>query len=296
MDEVPENLNSNTALYSSGLLNERYFKVSKIEGSQILEASTFIKFLEYQEQLKINNNKDLNFKLFYKLIQAPETPDTQAEAGKVEVFFISGAYSAGKTRFAENLAHQGKTLGFKTHVYKKEARELPSLNNKIFVEGLLNFITKGSVKAGDKVLAVLPSGLNPKLIVDNVLRMVEFTDVCALKAIITKINMNNFYHNAHKEISENFLTFCNAGYSQFIILDNYGTDDRDVDALTSALRGLFAYSTIFRINGNIVQQSIAKDILTANTFDSKINKIERKKNIPFKCKHSFWNYPVNPLS
>jgi len=282
VDEVPENLNANTALYQSGLLNERYFKVSKIEGTQILEANTFIKFLEYQEQLKINNNKDLNFKLFYKLIQAPETPDTQGEAGKVEVFFISGAYSAGKNRFAENLAHQGKTLGFKTHIFRKAPQDLPSLNNKIFVEGLLSFI-KGSVQAGDKVLAVLPSGLNPKLIVDNVLRMVEFTDVCSLKAIITKINMNNFYHNSHKEISENFLTFCNAGYSQFIILDNYGTDDRDVDSLTSALRGLFAYSTIFRINGNIVQQSIAKDILTANTFDSKINKIERKKNVPFKA-------------
>ena len=224
----------------------------------------------------------MNFKIFYKLTQAPETVENPNEPKRIEVFFVNGAYSAGKTVFAENLAAQGKSLGFKMHVYKKTYKELPSLNNKIFVEGLLGFIKNNSIKAGDKVLVVLPSILNTKLIVDNILRMPEFTDMCEIRNIITKINMNNFYHNAHKEIAENFLTFCNSGYSQFIILDNYGTADSEIDSLMATLRGLFTYSTIFRINSNIVQQSIAKDILNANNFDMKMNKIERKKVIPIK--------------
>jgi hypothetical protein len=94
--------------------------------------------------------------------------------------------------------------------------------------------------------------------------------------------MTNFYHNSHKEIAENFLTFCTAGYSQFIILDNYGAEEKEVDTLQSALRNLFAYSTIYRINSNIVQEGIATDILNSNAFESKMNKIERKRNIPFK--------------
>lgn len=281
VDDFPEELSGNTTLYWSGLLLDRYFKIAKTQASQILDASTFIRFLETQEHLKINNQKDLNFKVFFKIIQAPEIAENQNEPKKVEVFLINGAYSAGKTVFAENLATRGKGLGYTVHIYQKNPKELPSLNNKIFVEGLLSFLRSG-VKTGEKVLVVLPSLLNTKLIVDNILRMPEFTDLCEIRTIITKINMNNFYHNSHKEIAENFLTFCNSGYSQFIILDNYGTDDSEIDTLTAALRGLFSYSIIFRINSNMVQQSIAKDILTANNFDLKINKIERKKVIPIK--------------
>jgi len=99
------------------------------------------------------------------------------------------------------------------HIYKKPWVELPKFNNKLFVEDMLAFLNSPELKPGDKVLIVLPSSMNTKLIVDNILRMPEFTDRCDLKAIVTKINMNNFYHNEHREICENFLTFCNAGYS-----------------------------------------------------------------------------------
>lgn len=122
---------------------------------------------------------------------------------------------------------------------------------------MLETLKSGKYKAGEKVLIVLPSSMNTKLIVDNILRMEDFTNVCDLKAIITKINMSNFYHNDHKEICENFLTCCNAGYSQFIILDNYGAEEKVVDRLTFGMTELYQYCKVYRINSNIIQEHIA---------------------------------------
>lgn len=138
---------------------------------------------------------------------------------------MNGVYCTGKFKFANNLAKYAKSLGMHVHVFKKGWADLPKLNNKMFVDEMFEFLAQKEIKGGDKVLIVLPSSLNTKLIVDNILRMQDFTDKCDLKAIITKINTNNFYHNDHKQVCENFLTFCNAGYSQYIIVDNYGANE-----------------------------------------------------------------------
>ncbi len=283
IEEFPAEFETSVLLYQSEIINESKFKIAKIHGNQILDEKTFIKFLEYQEIMKINTRKDLTFKVFYKITESQEAvQSSKDEIKKFEVFFINGTYNSGKNKFADNLARYAKTLGYNIHVFRRRHKELLKINHKIFVEDMLRFLAEKSVKPGDKILIVLPSVLNTKLIVDNILRMPEFTEYCELRAIVTKINMTNFYQNANKEITENFLTFCTAGYSQFIILDNYGTEEIEVDRLSSALRGLFTHSFLYRINSNIIQESLAKDILASNSFDSKINKIERKRNIPFK--------------
>jgi len=283
IEEFPTEFETSVPLYQSEIINQSKFQIPKIQNNQILDDKTFIKFLEYQEIMKINTKKDLTFKVFYKITEFAETTQpSNNEVKKFEVFFINGTFNSGKNKFADNLAKNAKALGYNIHIFRKRHKELLKLNNKLFVEDMLRFLADKSVRPGDKILIVLPSVLNTKLIVDNILRMPEFTEYCDLRAIITKINLTNFYQNANKEICENFLTFCTAGYSQFIIMDNYGTDEKEVDRLTSAFRSLFTHSAIYRINSNIVHESLAKDILTSNAFDSKINKIERKRNIPFK--------------
>jgi hypothetical protein len=282
IEEFPVEFETSLPLYQSEIINQNKFKIPKIQNSQIMEDSTFIKFLEYQEIMKINTHKDLTFKVFYKIAESEGSQPVKQENKKFEIYFINGTYNSGKNKFADNLAKYSKILGYNIHVFRKRHQELLKINNKFFVDDMLRFLADKSVKPGDKILIVLPSVLNTKLIVDNILRMPDFTEFCELRAIITKINLTNFYQNVNKEICENFLTFCTAGYSQFIILDNYGTDEKEVDRLSSALRSLFTHSAIYRINSNIIQESLAKDILTSNSFDSKINKIERKRNIPFK--------------
>jgi hypothetical protein len=245
--------------------------------------------LEYQELLKITNEKDLTFKVFYKITESEEN-QIKPDPKKLGVYFINGTFGSGKNKFVDNLAKYSKSLNLTIHVFKKTGKELVGLNNKIFVDDFLRFANDPEVKPNDIVIVSLPSLLNTKLIVDNITRMPEFTNKCELRSIVTKINLSNFYQHQHKEISENILTYCTAGYSQFILLDNYGGDESDNDRLSASIRNLFTHASVYRVNSNIIQEGLAKDILFSCNFESKINKIERKRNIPFKLPEKKYVY------
>jgi len=82
----------------------------------------------------------------------------------------------------------------------------------------------------------------------------------------------------------------NAGYSQFIVLDHHGKPDSEIDSFYAIFRELFPYSIIYRQTNNMVHESIAKDILYYEGFDSKMNKLERKRNTPFKNVEKKYHY------
>ena len=233
--------------------------------------------------LKISLQKDLTFKLYYKLTSADDTKAIKMN-NKFSFIFVNGTYSSSKSKFAENLASYSYNFGYKIHIFKKGFSELPSLSTKKFVGDMLNFIDQKSIKKGEKIIVIIPPIINTKLIIDNLLKIPEFVENCAVQAIVTKINLNNFYQNSNKEICENFLSFCTSGYSQFIILDHHEKQDSEINSIYSFLEELFPYGIIFRTSNNIVHESIAKDILNYDAFDSKINKLERRKTIPFKSK------------
>jgi len=93
--------------------------------------------------LKISLQKNLTFKLYYKLTTGTSEESKPAKnENKFQFIFINGTYGSRKNKFAENLAGYQLSFGTKIHIFSKRYHELPGLNAKKFVGDMLRQETK----------------------------------------------------------------------------------------------------------------------------------------------------------
>jgi len=283
---IPTYLLNSEDLPEKKLIKREHEKIS-VKGSKILDQGMLFQYLEFQQILKMNNLKELTFKLFNKIVKSKDEETKKEETKKddastkkkIDFIFVNGPFNAGKRKFGESLQRFEGEFGCKILAFNKRFIELPGIDEQGFVHEMMDLVQRSKLKGGDQVVAVIPSILNTKVIVDGLLLMPEFTEFCSVKAVITKINLNNLLQSQHKEIFEHFLLSCSAGYSQFIIFDHLGINEKELEIYFANFREMFPFSKVYRTSNNILDVNIARDILNYKEFDAKINKLERKRTI-----------------
>ena len=266
IDTIPKYITQSEDLATKNLIKRESEKAS-VKGFKILEKTMLFQYLEFQQILKMNNSKDLTFKLFNKIVKSKDEEGKQEESKKeskevkkkIDFIFVNGSFNAGKRKFAESLKRFENEFGCKILAYIRKFTELPGVDEQSFVQDMMDLVQKNNLKGGDQVVAVIPPVLNTKIIVDGLLMLPEFTELHSVKAVITKININNLLQSQHKEIFEHFLLSCSPGYSQFIIFDYFGLDEQELEIYYANFREMFPFSSVYCISNNILDPNIARE-------------------------------------
>ena len=251
--------------------------------SQILNPKLLFSYLESKQLVILNKLSDLklsNYKPLYEDFLIGPVQPSQNEFSQIPIIIINGSNCSGKHRFAENLLrYEEEFIPFKFHLLNFKGLNILQLDEGLVLKTMVDFAIKGKILSKEHIIILVqPAKLNTKLIIDLLERNTDLANKFRIKAVITKVNINNMFENVNKQFVKKVLGFGVEGYSQFLILDSYGNAETQIDQWNKLIKMALPKANLYRIMNNIVPMAIVQDIIKYEGFYSEKNKFERLRN------------------
>ena len=258
--------------------------------SQILNSKLIFSYLESKQLVILNKLSDLklaNYRPLYEEFLAGPQQILQSDYSKIQIIIINGSNCAGKTRFADNLLrYEREFLPLKFHVLSFKTYDLPQLDEGVLVKKMVDFAVTRKIPLKENIIILVqPAKLNTNVIIDFLERNPDLASKFKIKAVVTKVNINNMFENMNKQFVRKLLGFGVEGYSQFLILDSYGNAETQIDQWNKLIKTALPNANLYRVMNNIIPMSIVQDIMKYEGFYLEKNKFERLRNAVY-CEFS----------